>query len=151
MGAISLVPMSWYVSATGPMSARSERMTASGSASSVAIMSLAAGTASGAALRDLVDELVELLVLRLEELVQVVELQAGHVPVVIARLGVEQILVRQQGVQDLHDRLTGAFGDRDVDFDDLGCLLTGRGFRVGRDRVLTTSSWEATPCGCPSA
>src|SRR5213596_2904086 len=33
----------------------------------------------------------------------------------------------------------------------LGCLLTGRGFGFGRGRVLTTSSWEATPCGCPSA
>src|SRR5437667_3189688 len=145
--------MSWYVSATGPMSARSERMTASWSASSVAIMSFAAGTAPGAsvrratftnsasvpyarppelarALRDLVDELVELLVLRLEELVQVVELRAGDVPVVIARLGVEQILVRQQGVQDLHDRLTGAFGDRDVDFHDLGMSPHGPGFRL---------------------
>src|SRR5438309_6421799 len=44
-------------------------------------------------LGDVVDDAVQLLVLRLEERVQVVELRAGHVPVVVPRLGVEQVLV----------------------------------------------------------
>src|SRR6185437_3505073 len=46
-------------------------------------------------LRNLVDRVVELLVLRLEELVQVVELRADDVPVVVACLRVEDVLVRE--------------------------------------------------------
>src|SRR2546426_5311484 len=65
-------------------------------------------------LGDLVDDVVDLLVLRREELVQVVELTADHVPVVVARLRVEHVLVGQQGVQDLDDARAVLVRDSDV-------------------------------------
>jgi hypothetical protein len=67
------------------------------------------------ALGDLVDDVVELRVLRLEELVQVVELRADDVPVVVAGFGVQDVLVGEQGVQDIGNGLTLVVGNADVD------------------------------------
>jgi hypothetical protein len=50
-------------------------------------------------LGDVVDELVDRLVLLAEEFVQVVELRAHDVPVIVAGLGVEDVFVGEQGVQ----------------------------------------------------
>src|SRR4029453_7543396 len=73
----------------------------------------AAAHASGT-LRDLVDELVERLVLGLEELVEVVELQALHVPVIVARLGVEHVFVCEDGGEQLHHALAHVVGYSDL-------------------------------------
>jgi hypothetical protein len=67
------------------------------------------------ALGHVVHDLVEGLVLPLEELVQVVELRANHVPVVVPGLGIEHILVREDGVEDLDDAVTVGFGDADIE------------------------------------
>src|SRR2546428_10553559 len=62
----------------------------------------------------LVDEVVERLVLLGEELVQVVELRSNHVPVVIAGLRVEHVLVAEQGVQKLHDARAVLVADAEI-------------------------------------
>ena len=84
------------------------------------------------ALGHVVDHFVELAVLALEELVQVVELRPDDVPVVVAGLGVEQVLVGQQGVQDRDDLLALALRDADVRTHRflplLGCRGTADGF-----------------------
>ena len=51
-------------------------------------------------LGDIVDDVAQRLVLRLEELVQFAELGPGHIPVKAARLGVEHEFVAQQCIQD---------------------------------------------------
>ena len=61
---------------------------------------------SAAAFGNLIDDFTELGILLLEELVQVVELRSGDVPMVVSCFGVEQILDGQQGVQDLDDTAT---------------------------------------------
>src|SRR5262245_13609149 len=73
----------------------------------------AAAEAPGA-LRDLVDDLVERLVLGLEELVEVVELDTLHVPVIVARLGVEHVFIREHGGEQLHHALAHVVGDSDL-------------------------------------
>jgi hypothetical protein len=62
----------------------------------------------------LVHDVVELLVLGLEELVQVVELQPGDVPVEVPGLGVQDVFVGEQRVQDLGHRLPVFVGNPDV-------------------------------------
>jgi hypothetical protein len=73
------------------------------------------------ALGHLVDDLIEGLVLRLEELGQIVELRTGDVPVIVARLGVQQELVGQKRIEDVDDLLPTVVGDSDVEAHD-GCL-----------------------------
>src|SRR5206468_6764600 len=65
------------------------------------------------ALRDVVHEIVQLPVLRLEELVQIVELRANHVPVVVAGLGVQDVFVSQERGQELDDAVPVRVGQAD--------------------------------------
>src|SRR5437867_3343824 len=90
----------------------------------------------------IVDEVVELLVLRGEELVQVVELRADDVPVVVAGLRVEHVLVSEQGVQDLHYTCAVLVGNGDIGIHhgllSLGCRPAPDGFARRRATVLHT-------------
>jgi hypothetical protein len=52
--------------------------------------------------------------LPLEELVQVVELRPQYVPMVVPGFGIENILVGQQCVEDLHDSGALLVGKADV-------------------------------------
>src|SRR5207249_9577554 len=61
-----------------------------------------------------VDEVVELLVLPLEELVQVVELGTDHVPVKVAGLGVQHVLVGEERGQELDDAVPVRVGQTDI-------------------------------------
>src|SRR5262249_10989416 len=64
-------------------------------------------------LGDVVDDAVQLPVLRLEELVQVVELRPGHVPVEVPGLGVEDVLVGEERVQALDHARALRVGESD--------------------------------------
>src|SRR5881628_2311648 len=90
----------------------------------------------------IVDEVVELLVLRGEELVQVVELRADDVPVVVAGLRVEHVLVSEQGVQDPHYTCAVLVGNGDIGIHHgllfLGCRPAPDGFARRRATVLHT-------------
>ncbi len=55
------------------------------------------------ALSDFINNFLELGVLRFKKLVQIVELHAGDVPMIISRLGVHHVFVGKQRVENLDD------------------------------------------------
>ena len=54
--------------------------------------------------------------MRLEELVRFAEVRPLDVPMIVAGLDVKDDLIRQQGVEDVDDRLALAVFESDVDF-----------------------------------
>src|SRR5207244_12198058 len=66
--------------------------------------------------RHVVHDVVQLLILGLEELMEIIELNADNSPVIVSRPRVEQVFIGQYAGQQLHDAVSIFVGNAKVRF-----------------------------------